>query len=1214
MKALSQSQSFTATCPKDGTVIKADDLIWHFEFPNDPDAIIDVLTQRVNVRLCPVCKKPVQIVVPLFAFNALIKRGLMVSAGIPVDKLSAQLEQLGSPRLGVDIVHDYEALRLAMLPWLADYLRETLILVVTGGIGLIGPEERRTYLVPLHLRLLRLVADGGLTVALSLPDNMLSKIKKATGKDDAADAVRALIPRQVAASVHGRVIDLYHEAAEANGLQDLYTAVEAALPPDAISDVVLRIFIGDCKPLADVQGGGDFMDAYRAQMVNAIVHACANRVNPQSRAWAEYLRLAWRLSQEGGEPPSSYLPSTSAPKFTRFEDFWDISAGDLAGSGDRTEMARRFDRLRAMMIGLGFEKRLADMLDGGLFGFEVQGADPEELEATAKVLVKSVHDVFLENHSFNISVQESLEMGSIASGLFQSMNVSGQTDSAAELANWLIRDAIEAGDFVAAFKIGCSAISKLNEAQAWDRSVEVGEPLVSKFTESEVGEQLAYAGAHLTVEFWNEVGNTFRYQHLYDAALSSYGIARGFLCLIKDKDTREKDDSVLALNEGRVYRHMGRYGIALQRLMQGATSQPDDAEAHHGLAILFGEINRLDEAFRSINRAITVSMVKRPRGHANMLITRAVIQARLGLAREAAADLEAADRLAPADAYGLRMRIAAAVGFWLANTEIPGDLVNNAENRLWAFIRKSSSATPPSTLVTALAGLGMLLLARGRFDDARRLDGDHLQPFLRDGDLGQWPWELLYLKGRLERKFGTNEESWPWFRATLDALEAEVPSQEDAAFSGTWLADKDAFQAELADLAIDLVTRHAIDASELPRVYEFVNGRSLGARLARQNAAMDLNATIRDRLIDAAKLRGRPIVVFLFVDAGDAVHLVRLSSNDPIPRLVDGGVFPLDRVHAVSERFVSAMRRANPAALDGLDRDLETWLIFADELGGVIADDVPDGTEVCFLPGRHMTALPLHLVKLPTGESLVEKHPVVYAANFALLLNDPSPITKPTSDCLVITVAKNNDTADFRTRLDEEGKRLIKHLEETGRTAHWLDGLDATTKSVVDNLTQSDEVFFLCHGTHGGRMKGYGICLSDGKSLPPPLLPVDDAPDFSRFVLGWDDLEGLTPAPRLVVSVACSSGRIVVAPGGVRLGLEQTLFSSGTRAIVSPLWDVDQEASLDWVDAFQSARQNADGFSSDAHRASCRALKKLYNHAYFWAPFIVSGSLFERTL
>jgi hypothetical protein len=56
--------------------------------------------------------------------------------------------------------------------------------------------------------------------------------------------------------------------------------------------------------------------------------------------------------------------------------------------------------------------------------------------------------------------------------------------------------------------------------------------------------------------------------------------------------------------------------------------------------------------------------------------------------------------------------------------------------------------------------------------------------------------------------------------------------------------------------------------------------------------------------------------------------------------------------------------------------------------------------------------------------------------------------------------------------------------------------------------------------------------------------------------------------------------------GWRELGLEQSLFAGETRAIVSPLWDVDQDAALAWVDVFLSEWQiNSNALFADAHRA-----------------------------
>jgi CHAT domain-containing protein/tetratricopeptide (TPR) repeat protein len=796
--------------------------------------------------------------------------------------------------------------------------------------------------------------------------------------------------------------------------------------------------------------------------------------------------------------------------------------------------------------------------------------------------------------------------------LLRNLITNGMTESAIELATRLIDDALQAKDFVAAFSIGGSSIEELNRASAWNEAAAVAGLLTDKFTDDYVAKQLSQAGGGLTSSFWNEAGNTLRYLHYYEQALSAYHISRNFLPLVKDKDDREAREGIVAVNEGRVYRDLRQYGPALQRLTDRVRAHPEDAEAHHGLAILYVDINRFADAAREVDAAIAATdRVVEPRRHANLLITRAVIRMRTGLTQEGAADLNQADNLVPADAEVVHLQIASAAAMLLSKTDSHSDLIERAENRLWAAIRRGSVRNLPIVLATALCALGTLLIEGNRLDDLRRLDRDYLGPVLRDRDAEEWPWQLLYLKARIERALNGDEASWPWLRAALDRVDADTPADGEVGVSVTWLADKDDFQAEITQLAVDLVNRQAVDASELLRVYEFANGRALGVRLARRAVAGDFEATIPKRLAAMAKEREREIVIFLFIDTNEAIHVIQLSSSDPTPRLIPEVSVSAERTRIIGRQFMSAIARANPVALDHLDRDLQPWWSFAGELGTLLVGRLVPDCEVYFLPGRGMAALPLHLLPLGNGRLLIERHSVVFAPNLALLFDERLVNDQDGNNGrLVVSVTKTNDTAEFRNRIDEASRRLLASCETTSRPALHLDGIEAAKKTVIDALAHCDEAFFLCHGTHGGRIKGYGICLADGLQLPPPLLAVDDAPDYARFVLGWDDLDELAAAPALVVSVACSTGRIVLASGGIRLGLEQTLFSRGTRTIVSPMWDVDQVASLAWINSFEAARQASSTKTlADAYRTACLETKKVYSHPFFWAPFVITGPL-----
>lgn len=296
-----------------------------------------------------------------------------------------------------------------------------------------------------------------------------------------------------------------------------------------------------------------------------------------------------------------------------------------------------------------------------------------------------------------------------------------------------------------------------------------------------------------------------------------------------------------------------------------------------------------------------------------------------------------------------------------------------------------------------------------------------------------------------------------------------------------------------------------------------------------------------------------------------------------------------------------------------LDTELRDWDDLAQNIGAGIAPLVTKNQRVCFLPGRLFTGLPLHLARMPDGSFLLEHHEVNYAPNMATLLGQPKLDNQQTGYALV-TVTKENDSADFRERALSTSSTLKSRLEALGETV-WLRQEEATHQSVLYILPATREILFVCHGHYAGPTNGYGICLADSGHLPPPTLAIEESPDLARFLLTWADLENLTATPTIVVSIGCSSGLTLVAPGGVRYGLEQTLFQTGTCSIISPLWDVEQSTALEWLGLFYKARgDNSTGTVAAAWQRATLEMKARGLHPYFWAPFICNGSIFTEEL
>jgi len=170
-----------------------------------------------------------------------------------------------------------------------------------------------------------------------------------------------------------------------------------------------------------------------------------------------------------------------------------------------------------------------------------------------------------------------------------------------------------------------------------------------------------------------------------------------------------------------------------------------------------------------------------------------------------------------------------------------------------------------------------------------------------------------------------------------------------------------------------------------------------------------------------------------------------------------------------------------------------------------------------------------------------------------------------------------------------------------------LSELEANHEKVLQVFSEVSEIILQCHGTTAGSAQGYGICVSNHKQLPPAILSVEEQADHADFIITWEDIQ---VSPRIFVSIACSSGITEIGKAGVRIGLEQTLFSSGTQIIISPLWDVEQGASLMWLEVFYRNRYNNPqmGFAN-MYQKTCLEVKQLYPHYYQWGAFILNGSI-----
>jgi tetratricopeptide (TPR) repeat protein len=1226
------------TCPNTGVPLPAQRFRASVVVPDDAEALVELLDGRLNRIEC-VCGEGHTILIPVVGVFEPTGEIVCVTAGASEDAMREVMSSLGPPFDRATYTPDYNGLLGRVIGWLDVLVRPFTVDLIDGRLGKRPRVERIAARPPALLIALRELADGRLPVRLltqeggPVPQELVISMAEAVHGDAVIGQLEDLmdefgynrfageVTRIPARAVSDKILARLAEVAAQHfkpvlKTVDLRNAKQPDSGQDATEDVTLD--------LAKVG------PAYRAGLLNAAAHMVAERQDPQAANLAGLVRGLWKIL--GPADAGAILPrEEDAPKLVSFEPLWDSSVPEFREAKDTPALEALLDDLQAMFTRLGMVDRYTAVLAGGIVQLEKDVparetsrivTDSGAIETEISRLLDALFESLAKRYQWNVSAEESEEHGAIAAGMLTMLFGNGQSAAAREFVTRFLDNSLDAPDYIAAYAFGHKAMAACSRAEAFETAGRIAQRLTDLFSTDKIDQQLSQAGPGLTVNFLNECGNVMRYLGMPEAALESYKLARRFLLLSDDDAKRANLEEILSLNEGLALRDLGRFVEALPRILRAAETEPKNGSHQTSLALLYLTVGRTTDAAAAADRAVAaVDRVSDRMGRIRALVIRAEAHRLLERRGEALTDLAEAMLLAPSDARETRLRIVAAAASVPGARSFQPGLIDSAE----AVLSDELAAEGPldqlevRQYAMALWGLGSLLLDEGRDTECSALDRMVLTPFLESlVDGAHVDWRLLRLKGLIEHRNAKRwtAEGWRWLSAAAQELESKVPSGADAAFAASWLADKEAFQSELAEAGVTMVDERNLPAAALIPIYELANGRELSAGLATHRTEYHTEEeSLLQSLANLASKITRPLVIFAFLDAGKSVRTLRILPASGTCDLLPGPGWDAARITAAARAFARGIAITNSTSPGAGERRMRPWLDLLEEIGQRLAPDLVPNALVCFLPGRGLTNLPLHLIPLPTSRSeLLLSHPVVYAANLAVLLGSVthSEGHEPTAARrLVVAVPKKGDTRSYRLRLAREARRLT-HDQGKQRCVRRLSGRRATPDSVLQTLPDVDELVLLCHGVHIGDGKGYGLYLSNGRDLPPGMLVDMGAKSESRFVLSWNDFARLERSPSLIISLACQSARTLVGRGGIRIGPEAAAFARGTRAIVAPLWNVDQEASLAWVHAFETARVSAEGIPMtlwDAHREASLQLRADREPFFFWAPFVLSGPL-----
>ena len=176
-------------------------------------------------------------------------------------------------------------------------------------------------------------------------------------------------------------------------------------------------------------------------------------------------------------------------------------------------------------------------------------------------------------------------------------------------------------------------------------------------------------------------------------------------------------------------------------------------------------------------------------------------------------------------------------------------------------------------------------------------------------------------------------------------------------------------------------------------------------------------------------------------------------------------------------------------------------------------------------------------------------------------------------------------------------KKEVEMIGEVLKTQP-LTGKEATKVEVLKRMTSVGLVHIAAHG----RKETGEIVFA-----PNPGW-TSEFPEEKDFMLNMSDVQAVRLRASLVVLSCCQSGRGEVLKSEGVVGLGRAFLCAGARSVLVALWDIEDEATLEFMKSFYQHLREAKSTSLALHQAmkSLRDSEK-FSSMRHWAPFVLIG-------
>ncbi|WP_083389622.1 CHAT domain-containing protein [Trichormus sp. NMC-1] len=236
------------------------------------------------------------------------------------------------------------------------------------------------------------------------------------------------------------------------------------------------------------------------------------------------------------------------------------------------------------------------------------------------------------------------------------------------------------------------------------------------------------------------------------------------------------------------------------------------------------------------------------------------------------------------------------------------------------------------------------------------------------------------------------------------------------------------------------------------------------------------------------------------------------------------------------------------------------------------------------------------MATLYDGEKyLVEKYAVSLA--LGLQVRDPIPLKRSEIKVLAASLTEPPQSVPGFSRLENVAKE-VEEIKKTGIAISTISEGEFTTQNFNKelNAAQFDIVHLATHGYFGADRENTFVVTADGK------LKIDDFDKLFRT-----QRQSPIHSIELLFLSACQT-----ATGNDQevMGIAGTTVQAGASSAIASLWDLDDEAGMEFTKEFYQYLGKFNVNRAEALRLAQMALLKNqnYEHPRYWGPYVLVGS------